>query len=343
MKNKVALITGITGQDGSYLAELLLKKNYVVHGLVRKSSSINTKRIDHIYQGPFEKNKKLFLHYSDLSDGSSINKLIHLIMPDEIYNLAAQSHVAVSFDMPEYTFDINSNGLVRILETIKNLYKTKKIKLYQASSSELFGFSKNSYQSETTPFYPKSPYATSKLAAYWFVKNYRESYKIFASNGILFNHESPRRGETFVTKKIIKSLCDIKKGSKECLVLGNIYAKRDWGHAKNYVDGMWRILQHNKPDDFVIASGKQYSVKEFTNKVLKKLDIRFYWKGKGLNEKCYNYDNGKLLIRIDKRYFRPNEVNSLKGRSDKIKKILKFHVDDNIDNLIKDMIENEFN
>ena len=340
MKKKIALITGITGQDGSYLAELLLSKNYEVHGLIRKSSSINTKRIDHIYQGPFEKNKKLFLHYSDLSDGSSINKLIHIIMPDEIYNLAAQSHVAVSFDMPEYTLDINANGLVRILETIRSIKKIKKIKLYQASSSELFGYSKKSFQNELTPFYPKSPYATSKLAAYWFVKNYRESYDIFASNGILFNHESPRRGDTFVTKKIVKALCNISKGSSECLILGNIYSKRDWGHAKNYVEGMWKILQHKKPDDFVIATGKQYSVKQFINKVLNQLGIIFYWKGKGFNEKCYI--NGRIIIKIDKRYFRPNEVDSLKGKSDKIKKILKFHVEDNIDNLIKDMIRHEF-
>ena len=341
MKKKIALITGITGQDGSYLAELLLEKKYEVHGLIRKSSSINTRRIDHIYQGPFQKNKKLFLHYSDLGDASSINKIIHQIMPDEIYNLAAQSHVAVSFDMPEYTFDINANGLVRILESIKSIKNIKKIKLYQASSSELFGYSKTSYQTEKTPFYPKSPYATSKLAAYWSVKNYRESYDIFASNGILFNHESPRRGETFVTKKIIKSLCNIKKGSNENLVLGNIYAKRDWGHAKDYVFGMWKILQHKKADDFVIASGKQYTVKEFINKVLKKLSISYIWKGEGLNEKCYN-TKGMLLIRIDKKYFRPNEVNSLKGRPYKIKNTLNFNVDSNIDNLIKDMIQYEF-
>ena len=340
MKNKIALITGITGQDGSYLAELLLKKNYFVHGIIRKTSSINTHRIDHIYQGPFERKKRLYLHYGDMSDGSSINRIINRVKPDEIYNLAAQSHVAVSFDMPEYTFDINANGLIRILETIKSLSKIKKIKLYQASSSELFGFSKTPAQSETTPFYPKSPYATSKLAAYWSVINYRESYNIFASNGILFNHESPRRGETFVTKKIIKSLCNIKKVNQECLVLGNIYAKRDWGHAREYALGMWKILQHKKADDFVIASGKQHTVKEFINKTLKQLNISFIWKGRGLNEKCYNHE-GKIIVRIDKKYFRPNEVNSLKGNASKIKKVLKFHVDNNIDNLIKDMISHE--
>ena len=338
--SKIALITGITGQDGSYLAELLLSKKYIVHGLIRKSSSINTDRINHIYEEPFKENKKFYLHYCDLSDGSALNKIIANILPDEIYNLGAQSHVAVSFDMPEYTYDINATGVIRILESIKSLIGKKKIKLYQASTSELFGYSKNNYQNEKTPFYPKSPYATSKLAAYWSVINYRESYNLFASNGILFNHESPRRGDTFVTKKIVKALCRIKKGSNECLVLGNLYSKRDWGHAKDYVLGMWKILQHNKPDDFIIATGKQYTIKNFITKVLNYLKIKHYWEGKNLNEKCYD-KNKKLLIRIDKRYFRPNEVDSLRGNASKIKNVLKFKVSSNINLLIQDMVDHE--
>ena len=339
---KVALIFGITGQDGAYLAKLLLKKNYIVHGVKRRSSSLNTQRIDDIYMDLHEskKNKKFVLHYGDLSDFSSITNLIKNLKPSEIYNLGAQSHVAVSFQIPEYTTNINGLGTLRILEAIRSLgfFKTK---FYQAGTSEMFG-GVNKLQSEKTPFYPKSPYASAKLFGHWITVNYRESYKMFACNGILFNHESPIRGETFVTKKIIQALIKIINNNQKCLYLGNLYAKRDWGHAKDYVEAMWKILQQKKPDDFVISTGKQYTVKQFIYIASKILNYKIIWKGKGLKEKGYN-QKGQCIIRIDKRYFRPNEVVSLLGDSKKARKQLKWKPKNNLKDLIKDMIKYETN
>ena len=350
MKIKKALITGITGQDGSYLAEFLLKKNYIVHGIKRKSSSFNTQRIDLIFNDK-KYRKKLFLHYGDLTDTNSLNTIIKKIIPDEIYNLAAQSHVGTSFQMPEYTTNVNSLGTLRILDAIKSLGLEKKIKFYQASTSELYGQIQDKKQSEKTKFYPKSPYASSKLFSYWITKNYRESYNIFASNGILFNHESPRRGETFVTRKITMGLSKIIKGKENCLYLGNIYSKRDWGHAKDYVEMCWKILQHKRPDDFVIATEKQYSVKFFVEKCFEYLGIKIKWQGKGLNEVAkiiyFNknhypqLNNNQTVIRISKRYFRPNEVDNLIGNSTKAKKLLKWKPKIKINDLIKEMLESD--
>ena len=339
MKKKVALVTGITGQDGSYLAELLLKKNYKVHGVIRKSSSFNTGRIDHIYIDPHNKTN-FFLHYGDLTDSNSVYNIINKIKPDEIYNLGAQSHVGVSFDNPEYTAEVSGIGTLRILEAIRFL-KMKKVKFYQASTSELFGETyKKSIFNEKSKFHPKSPYGAAKLYSYWITSVYRESYGVFASNGILFNHESPRRGETFVTRKIVMALCRIKMGLQKKLYLGNIDAKRDWGHAKDYVKAMWMILQKKTPSDYVIATGKQYSVKEFVNLVLKELNIKFYWKGKGINSKCYTL-NGKCIISSDKKYFRPLEVDTLLGDAKKARKELKWKPKFNINDLVKDMVNSE--
>jgi GDPmannose 4,6-dehydratase len=339
MKKKVALIFGITGQDGSYLADLLLNKGYLVHGIKRRSSSFNTSRIEHIYEDPHVKNRIFFLHYGDITDSLSVLKNIMLIKPDEIYNLAAQSHVAVSFKVPEYTANVDGIGALRILDAIKSLKMEKKIKYYQAGTSEMFGLSRPP-QNEKTAFYPRSPYAVAKLYAHWITINYRESYNIFACNGILFNHESPVRGETFVTKKIIAGLCNILKNKQKKIYLGNLYARRDWGHAKDYVVAMWKILQHKKPLDYVIATGKQYSVKEFINLTAKQLKIKIKWSGKGLNEK--GYFNGNAIIEIDKVYFRPTEVNSLKGNFNKAKKILGWRPVISINQLIKEMINAEF-
>ena len=339
MKKKVALIFGITGQDGSYLADLLLNKGYLVHGIKRRSSSFNTSRIEHIYEEPHVKNRNFFLHYGDITDSLSVLKNIMLIKPDEIYNLAAQSHVAVSFNVPEYTANVDGIGALRILDAIKSLKMEKKIKYYQAGTSEMFGLSRPP-QNEKTAFYPRSPYAVAKLYAHWITINYRESYNIFACNGILFNHESPVRGETFVTKKIIAGLCNILKNKQKKIYLGNLYARRDWGHAKDYVVAMWKILQHKKPLDYVIATGKQYSVKEFINLTAKQLKIKIKWSGKGLNEK--GYFNGNAIIEIDKVYFRPTEVNSLKGNFNKAKKILGWRPVISINQLIKEMINAEF-
>ncbi len=339
MKKK-ALIFGVTGQDGSYLSRLLLKKKYIVHGVIRRSSSINTKRIDDIYQEPFALKKNFILHYGDVIDGNSVYDLVNKINPNEIYNLAAQSHVAVSFKIPEYTTNADALGALRILESIVKI--NTKIKYYQAGSSEMFGKVQEFPQNERTPFYPRSPYAVSKVYAHWITVNYRESYNIFASNGILFNHESPLRGETFVTKKIVKALCRIKKKKQKKLYLGNIYAKRDWGHAEDYVFAMWKILQHRKPDDWVICTGKQYSVKQFINLVAKKIQLKIFWKGKGLNEKAYSEKN-QPVIEIKKRYFRPAEVDNLKGNSQKAKKILKWKPSKDINDLIQDMTEYELN
>jgi GDPmannose 4,6-dehydratase len=337
MKKKIALIFGITGQDGAYLAKLLLSKKYIVHGIKRRSSSLNTSRIDDIYQDPHGR-RNFYLHYGDVTDSLSVLKNIAAIKPDEIYNLSAQSHVKVSFDVPEYTANVDGVGALRILDAIKSLKMEKKVKYYQAGTSEMFGASKPP-QSEKTNFYPRSPYAAAKLYAHWITINYREAYGIFACNGILFNHESPIRGETFVTKKIVSALCKIINNNQKKLYLGNLYAKRDWGHARDYVVAMWKMLQRNKPDDYVIATGQQYSVKEFINFTAKELGIQIKWKGSGVNEK--GYWNNKCIIEIDKKYFRPTEVNSLKGDSSKARRILGWKPNTNIKSLIKEMIESE--
>ena len=336
MKKKVALISGITGQDGAYLAELLLKKNYIVHGIKRRASSINTKRIDHLYQEPHQKKKNFILHYGDMTDSLSLQKIIKDIMPDEIYNLAAQSHVAVSFEQPEYTANSDALGALRILEIIKST--NKKIKFYQAGTSELYGKVQRIPQNEKTKFYPRSPYAVAKLYAHWITINYRESYNIYACNGILFNHESPIRGETFVTKKITKALCRIKLGKQKKLYLGNLDAKRDWGHAKDYVKAIWKILQQKKPNDYVIATGKNYSVKFFVEKVCKRLNINLKWRGKGIQTKGYD-QNGKCIIECSKKYFRPSEVDTLLGDASKARKKLKWKPVLNINQLVNEMVD----
>ncbi|MDC0974581.1 GDP-mannose 4,6-dehydratase [Candidatus Pelagibacter sp.] len=340
MKKKSALIFGITGQDGSYLAELLLKKNYIVNGVKRRSSSINTTRVDHIYQDPHEKNYNFRLFYGDITDSSSVSSLIKKTKPDEIYNLAAQSHVAVSFEVPEYTANADALGALRILEAIKFHKLEKKTKFYQAGTSEMYGKVQSTPQNENTSFYPLSPYGVAKLYAHWITKNYREAYKIFACNGILFNHESPRRGETFVTKKIVSALCKIKKGKQKKLFLGNLNAKRDWGHAKDYCYAMWKILQQSKPDDYVIATGIQYSVKEFVNLTAKKLDLKIKWKGVGIKEKAYN-EKGYPIVECDKNYFRPLDVNTLLGDSRKARKKLNWKPKINLSSLIDEMINSE--
>ena len=333
MKYKKALIFGVTGQDGSYLADFLLRKKYVVHGVKRKSSSFNTDRINHIYQ-----NKNFILHYGDITDSLSVTKLVNSINPNEIYNLAAQSHVKVSFEIPLYTSEVNAIGTLKIIEAIKN--KNKKIKFYQASTSEMFGNSGLKKQSEKTDFKPRSVYAISKVFAHQLVINYREAYDLFLSNGILFNHESPRRGETFVTNKIVDGLKSIKNGKMKVLELGNIYSKRDWGHAKDYVEAMWKILQHKEADDFVISTSKMLSVKNFVNKVAKKLDLNIYWKGKGLKERALLKKNNKTIIKINKKYYRLTEVDVLCGDYTKAKKILNWKPRYSIDQLIDDMINN---
>ena len=340
MKKKIALIFGITGQDGSYLAELLLKKKYIVNGVKRRSSSINTLRVDHIYQDPHEKNYNFRLFYGDVTDSLSVSNIIKKTKPDEIYNLAAQSHVAVSFEVPEYTANADALGALRILEAIKFHKLEKKTKFYQAGTSEMYGKVQTSPQNEKTEFYPLSPYGVAKVYAHWITKNYREAYKIFACNGILFNHESPRRGETFVTKKIISALCKIKLGKQKKLFLGNLESKRDWGHAADYCLAMWKILQQKKPDDYVIATGKQYSIKQFINLTAKKLNMKIKWKGKGIKEKAYN-DKGFAIIECDKNYFRPLDVNTLLGDARKAKKNLNWKQTKNIDDLIEEMINSE--
>lgn len=342
MKKKVALITGITGQDGSYLAELLLKKNYIVHGIKRKSSSFNTKRVDHIYVDPHFKTNFL-LHYADLTDSNSVFKIVSETRPDEIYNLGAQSHVGVSFENPEYTAQVSGLGTLRILEAIRFL-KLNKTKFYQAGTSELFGeINKRKIFNEKSEFHPKSPYGAAKLFAHHITKIYRDSYKIFASNGILFNHESPRRGETFVTRKITRFLTRWTCKLEKTLYLGNIYAIRDWGHAEDYVEMQWRILQQKKPDDYVIATGAICSVKEFINKCCKYLRIKIYWSGKGLKEYAYTIQNKKKItfIKIDKLYFRPLEVDFLRGDSKKALNKFRFKPKHNLNSLIKDMIDND--
>ncbi len=344
---KTALITGITGQDGSYLAELLLGKGYIVHGIKRRSSSFNTSRIDKLYQDPHEKDQNFILHYGDLIDSTNILKIIDQVKPDEIYNLGAQSHVAVSFETPEYTANCDALGILRILEAVRILNLTKKTKIYQASTSELYGLIQESPQKETTPFYPRSPYAVAKLYAYWIVVNYREAYNIFACNGILFNHESPRRGETFVTRKITRGLTRIHYGLENTLFMGNLNSKRDWGHAKDYVYMQWLMLQQDKPEDFVISTGKMYSVREFLELCAlelgwdNKTGTGIFWEGNGVEEVGRRADNGQIVIRIDERYFRPTEVDELLGDSSKAKNKLNWEPKISIKKLIKEMIEED--
>jgi GDPmannose 4,6-dehydratase len=334
---KIALIFGITGQDGAYLSKLLLSKNYIVHGVKRRSSSLNTQRIDDIYLDPHKKTN-LFLHYGDLSDSLSILKIIKKVNPSEIYNLGAQSHVGVSFDVPEYTANVTALGTLRILDAVRTLKKTKKIKFYQAGTSEMFGSSKPP-QNEKTAFYPRSPYGAAKLYSHWITINYREAYNIFACNGILFNHESPLRGETFVTRKIVIALCNIFLNNTGKLYLGNLYAKRDWGHAEDYVLAMWKMLQKKQPKDYVISSGKQYTVKYFIKLVCDELKMKIKWKGSGLNEKAYW--NNNIIISIDKKYFRPTEVVSLLGDSKLARQELKWKPKYNIASLVKNMVNEE--
>jgi GDPmannose 4,6-dehydratase len=341
IKKKIALIFGITGQDGSYLAEFLIKKNYIIHGVKRRSSSANTERIDHLFDSVNFTNKNFFIHYGDISDGTSTLNIINKTKPDEIYNLAAQSHVRVSFDIPEYTADVTALGSLRILESLKvlKLYKTK---YYQASSSEMFGLVKNKKSlNELTPFHPRSIYGISKVFAFNTAVHYREAYGIFACNGILFNHESPRRGPTFVTKKIVQGLVRIKKGLQNKLTLGNLYAVRDWGHAKDYAKSMWKILQYKKPEDWVIATNKEQTVKKFVELVSRKLNIKLKWSGRGMKEKGINKITGKTIIDIDAKHFRPTEVDFLKGDFSKAKKYLKWSPNITTDELIDDMVKTE--
>ena len=342
-KNKKALIFGITGQDGSYLAEFLLKKNYIIHGVKRRSSSANTERIDHIFDSINFKNKNFFIHYGDITDSSSTLNIINKIKPDEIYNLAAQSHVKVSFDIPEYTANSTALGTLRILEALKSL-NLKKTKFYQASSSEMFGKQNNKKsQNENTKFHPMSIYGVSKVFAYHTTVFYREAYGFFASNGILFNHESPRRGPTFVTKKIIQGLVRIKLKKQKILSLGNMYAVRDWGHAKDYVESMWKILQFKKPDDWVISTNKKISVKDFVKLCAKKLEIEIIWKNKGVNEIGIDKKTNQVIIKVDKKYFRPGEVDYLEGDYKKAKRLLKWKPKSSINDLIEDMLNHEIN
>jgi len=351
MKSKVALITGITGQDGSYLAEFLLEKGYVVHGIKRRSSSFNTQRIEHLYRDRHEDNLNFILHYGDLSDTSNLIRIIKNINPDEIYNLGAQSHVAVSFESPEYTADIDALGPLRLLEAIRILDLEKKVRFYQASSSELFGDVQEVPQKETTPFYPRSPYAVSKLFAYWITINYRESYGIYACNGILFNHESPRRGETFVTRKITRGLANIALGKQDCLYMGNINAIRDWGHAKDFVRMQWLMLQQDKPSDYIIATGKECSVRDFITMAAKELGISLRFENEGLDEKAivtnvqgskaHGVKVGDVIVRIDPVYFRPAEVNALLGDSTKAKSILGWVPEISLHEMVKEMMESD--
>ncbi|MGW9231742.1 GDP-mannose 4,6-dehydratase [Pseudorhizobium sp. NPDC055634] len=337
---KKALITGITGQDGSYLAEFLLKKGYEVHGIKRRTSLFNTDRIDHLYQDPHEKNKRLVLHYGDMTDSSSLVRIIQHVQPDEIYNLAAQSHVAVSFEEPEYTANSDALGALRILEAIRILGLEKKTRFYQASTSELYGLVQEIPQRETTPFYPRSPYAVAKLYAYWITVNYREAYGMYACNGILFNHESPVRGETFVTRKITRALARIKLGLQDCLYLGNMDAKRDWGHAKDYVEMQWLMLQQDEPEDFVIATGVQYSVREFVDAAAQEIGLGITWKGEGVDEKGYD-DKGRCIVAVDPRYFRPTEVETLLGDPAKAKQKLGWEPKITFKELVAEMMRED--
>jgi GDPmannose 4,6-dehydratase len=336
---KKALITGITGQDGAYLAEFLLAKGYEVHGVKRRSSLFNTDRIDHLYQDQHDKGVRLFLHYGDLTDSTNLIRLVQEILPDEIYNLAAQSHVQVSFETPEYTANADATGTLRLLEAIRLLGLTEKTKFYQASTSELYGKVQAVPQNEETPFYPRSPYAVAKLYAYWIVRNYREAYGIFASNGILFNHESPLRGETFVTRKITRAAARISLGMQEKLYLGNLDARRDWGHAKDYVEGMWLMMQHHVADDFVLATGETHSVRSFCDLAFSKLGVTLEWKGEGIDEKGINAETGKVLVEIDPRYFRPTEVDLLIGDPSKARKELGWKHKHTLEEMVTEMVK----
>jgi len=336
--NKKALITGITGQDGAYLSESLIDKGYEVHGIKRRSSLFNTDRIDHLYQDPHVGDRKLILHHGDMTDSSSLTHIIQQVQPDEIYNLAAQSHVAVSFEEPEYTANSDALGALRILEAIRILGLIDTTRYYQASTSELFGKVQETPQTETTPFYPRSPYAVAKMYAYWITINYREAYGIYACNGILFNHESPIRGETFVTRKITRALARIKLGLQDCLYLGNMDAKRDWGHARDYVEMQWLMLQQDQPEDFVIATGKQYSVREFVDAAAHELGISIEWKGKGVDEKGVDSESGNTIVQVDPRYFRPTEVETLLGDPKKAKEKLGWVPKITFKELVKEMV-----
>ena len=338
--NKTALVTGITGQDGAYLAEFLLKKGYVVHGIKRRSSLFNTDRIDHLYQDPHVDNRKFILHHGDLTDSTNLIRIIQQVQPDEIYNLAAMSHVAVSFETPEYTANADGIGTLRILEAIRILGLEKKTRFYQASTSELYGLVQETPQKETTPFYPRSPYAVAKLYGYWITVNYREAYGLFACNGILFNHESPLRGETFVTRKITRALARIKLNLQDCLYLGNMDSLRDWGHARDYVEAQWLMLQHDKPEDFVIATGVQYSVRDFVNAAAKELGITITWQGKGIEETGTD-QNGKVIVKVDPRYFRPTEVETLLGDPTKAKEKLGWTPKITFDELVSEMVRED--
>ena len=340
MKKK-ALITGVTGQDGALLSELLLAKNYEVHGIKRRSSSFNTERIDHLYKDPNESKTNFYLHYGDMTDATNLIRLIQEIKPEEIYNLAAQSHVQVSFETPEYTANSDALGTLRILEAIRILKLERKVKFYQASTSELFGKAQEVPQTESTPFYPRSPYGVAKLYSYWITVNYRESYNIFASNGILFNHESSIRGETFVSRKIAMAVAAIKKKKQKCLYLGNLDAKRDWGHAKDFIKGMWLILQQKKPDDFVLATGETNTVRKFVELAFKEVDIIIQWKGKGLKEVGRDSLTGNILVRVDKKYFRPTEVDILLGDYTKARKRLNWSPKISFTQLVKEMVDSE--
>ncbi len=341
---KVALITGVTGQDGAYLAEFLLNKGYIVHGIKRRTSLFNTDRIDHLYRDRHEQGVRFFLHHGDLTDSSSLIRIIQQTQPDEIYNLAAQSHVAVSFEEPEYTANSDALGALRILEAIRILGLEKKTRFYQASTSELYGLVQEIPQKETTPFYPRSPYAVAKLYAYWITVNYREAYGIYACNGILFNHESPVRGETFVTRKITRALARIKLGLQDCLFLGNMDAKRDWGHAKDYVEMQWLMLQQAQPEDFVIATGVQYSVRDFVNVAAQELGMAIRWEGEGVNEKGYweNPEGDRRIVAVDPRYFRPTEVETLLGDPSKAKKKLGWTPKISFEELVAEMVREDF-
>lgn len=338
--SKIALITGVTGQDGAYLAELLLGKGYEVHGIKRRTSLLNTDRIDHLYQDPHEEGRRFILHHGDLTDSSSLIRIIQQVQPDEIYNLAAQSHVAVSFEEPEYTANSDALGALRILEAIRILGLEKKTRFYQASTSELYGLVQEIPQKETTPFYPRSPYAVAKLYAYWITVNYREAYGMYACNGILFNHESPIRGETFVTRKITRALARIKLGLQDCLYLGNMDAKRDWGHAKDYVEMQWLMLQQDQPEDFVIATGVQYSVRDFVDAAARELGLPIRWEGQGVDEKGYNA-NGKCVVAVDPRYFRPTEVETLLGDASKAREKLGWTPKITFAELVSEMVRED--
>ena len=341
MSNKTALITGVTGQDGAYLAEFLLDKGYRVHGVKRRSSSLNTQRVDHLY--PHEKHPRFILHYGDLTDATNLIRIVQEVQPDEIYNLGAQSHVAVSFETPEYTANADALGTLRILEAIRLLGMQDRVRFYQASTSEMYGKVQEVPQKETTPFYPRSPYGAAKLYAYWICVNYREAYGMFACNGILFNHESPVRGETFVSRKIPRGLSRIKVGLDECLYLGNLDAMRDWGHARDYVEAQWLMLQQDKPEDFVIASGKQYSVRDLVNEAAKCLELRLRWEGQGTGEKAIDEESGRCIVQVDPHYYRPTEVDSLLGDASKAREKLGWEAKITFPDMIAEMVKEDLN